>query len=497
VEFSHHSKKRGVTRKTIRVGEIKIIGEIRMEDFIQNKIEYLNARLQSVNNKKTRSLMVERNQIFYSQDPYLYENGHSSTEYYYHFLSKNTFDSYQELVKIVEEAYGKGQLKYSRETKIEYYKYPEYGKIHKISVDGNLCFEIKGNELIYGDPSAFLKFDFNYDVPYREKIGVDDEDPCKNKNIIEHKNEFTDKELLQSIYQSQYSLGDITQEILLSEFSDCYVYQYTVSFENYGTVFYLLTSKAVAAYDENYKNDDSVNSANAWGGEKIKICDIGKDALCKITQDIKILSLEYRFCPECNSDDIERCVYDLRYKSGYSQKCKKCGYETFDSFGGSDDIPIKKEEPIKSQTDNSKEREFINQLIENISLKNPTDKYAIAETNEFSLKHTVDKYVDEDEDESGGSGYSILFKNGNQVLSKQDYHYREDRYDLVGSTCSGYKYPTFIIQIDTALLFFREDIEFSKREKFYSIDGGDTWKSYTDKTFIGIKTFVVQVILLS
>ena len=150
---------------------------------------------------------------------------------------------------------------------------------------------------------------------------------------------YADKELLESILNSQYSLGEITPEILLNEFYDCYIYKYVTSYENYGSVSYSLTNKGFKEVDEFHKNDDSVNSANSWGGKKIKINELktcknepDKRVLYEILQSIRSFSIYFQDCPKCNKNHFKETQYILPGKRGLRRKCENCGYEVYVSW---------------------------------------------------------------------------------------------------------------------------------------------------------------------
>ena len=105
------------------------------------------------------------------------------------------------------------------------------------------------------------------------------------KNGGKYKEEYieTFPELVESIRKSHYSFDEISKEILINEFYDCYVYEVWVSYESTGWAGYRIETFAESDI-EDWKNDDNTYG---WGADKIRIKNIPERDLDEIVKQIK------------------------------------------------------------------------------------------------------------------------------------------------------------------------------------------------------------------
>ena len=87
------------------------------------------------------------------------------------------------------------------------------------------------------------------------------------------------KGLLESVKEAGIQAEQITKEILLDQFFDCFVWCKVVSFENYGYVSYSLEEEDVDEYTK--------ERANTWNSKKELVGTLQDDSLQSIIDELK------------------------------------------------------------------------------------------------------------------------------------------------------------------------------------------------------------------
>jgi len=117
----------------------------------------------------------------------------------------------------------------------------------------------------------------------------DDIEIIGNDEIIVYRKEDFIKVLplvVESIKQSRYSFSEITKEIILNEFNDCYVYFVWVSFEMTGRGYVCLDKESVEQHNQHYE-ESKEERVWGWGDKMVKVCDLNEAELNEIVENLK------------------------------------------------------------------------------------------------------------------------------------------------------------------------------------------------------------------
>jgi len=123
-------------------------------------------------------------------------------------------------------------------------------------------------------------------------------------------------------------------------------------------------------------------------------------------------------------------------------------------------------------------------LLESMRKKgeNPDNYYLSDTIDVFWLREDSITEYGELESEKRVEGYMVLYKNIKEVLRISEWGYREDMYDMSGSTYSNTKYSDFILKMGNCLCLYSSIASSyhawydSNNYSYFSSDGGDTWR---------------------
>ncbi len=131
--------------------------------------------------------------------------------------------------------------------------------------------------------------------------------------------------------------------------------------------------------------------------------------------------------------------------------------------------------------------------MENSVIKSLESEYVLNLEDKFSTKIKTE-YESEEYGggfyESHGAGYTLLLKNKVETMKSMDYSYRNDSYEMRGSTHSNYDYAPFIIKTENTLYFIKTDLKYNFIEAvFSSTTDGDSWSKSDKNVFDGLTDF--------